>query len=169
MSSFLDFYWLGYLLAGVLYVAGIILVIQKLQSKEPFNPSPNTAMFVALGFLTLLILLGVSFMFFRLTGFLPTIAINLAAVYFCYVGYRQIKSRSFVFLGIAAILFMVRLIGLDLFNWYHNSIHNGGINEIEQWIIQLMLLGATIAIVSWGTGLILLMRSLSTQAEQPKN
>src|ERR1035438_3045993 len=43
MGSFVEFYWLGYLLTGVLYVAGVILAIQKLRAKEQFKPSPNTA------------------------------------------------------------------------------------------------------------------------------
>jgi hypothetical protein len=167
ITSFLDFYWLGYLLAGVLYVAGILLTIQKLQSKEPFNPSPNTAMYVALGFLASMILMGISFMCLGRAEFLPTIAINAAVLYFCFLGYRQIKLKAFIFWGLAAILSMVRIIGLDMFDWYHNSIHNGGIYTIEQWLIELLLLGGTIAIVFWSTGVILLIRSVSNQQGQP--
>jgi hypothetical protein len=160
MSSFLEFYWLGFLLAGVLYVAGIVLSLQKLQSEKEFIPSPNTAMFVALGFLASMILMAISFMRLQHVELLPTLVINLATFYFCYIGYRQFKTKSFIFLALAAMLTILKIIGLDCLDWYHNSIHNGGIYTFEQWLIELMLMGSVLAIVFLGTGIFFLVRQL---------
>jgi predicted tellurium resistance membrane protein TerC len=160
ITSFIEFYWLGYLLAGVLCIAGVVLTIQKLRAKEEFNPSPNTAMNVALGFLAAMILMAISFMRLGHAEFLPAVAINSAMLYACFVGYRQFKSNAFVFLGLAAILTMARSVGLVSTDWYHNSIHNGGIYTIEQWLLELLLLGSIMATIFWGAGIVSLVRSI---------
>ena len=168
ITSFVEFYWLGFLLSGVLYVAGVILVIQKLRAIEQFKLSSNTAMFVALGFLAAMILMAISFMFLGHAEFLPAIVINSAIFYFCFNGYQQFKSKAFVFLSIAAILTTVRVGGLVVLDWYHNEIHNGGIYNIEQWLLELMLLGGVVAIVFWGTGIVLAIKSVTFRPRQPK-
>ncbi len=160
ITSFVEFYWLAYLLAGVLCIAGVVLTIQKLRTKGEFNPSPNTAMYVALGFLMTMILMAISFMLLRHAEFLPAVAINSALFYACFLGNRQFKSSAFVFLGIAAILTMARSIGLVSMDWYHNSIHDGGIYTIEQWLLELLLLGSIMGIIFWGAGIVSLVRSL---------
>jgi hypothetical protein len=163
-----EFYWLGYLLAGVLYVAGVILVIQKLRAKEQFIPSPNTAMFVALGFLASMILMAISFMRLGYAELLPAIVINSAVLYFCFVGYRQFKSNAFVFMALAAILTVSRIMGLNLLNWYHNQIQDGTIYTIEQWLVELMLLGSILGIVFWGAGIVLVIQRISSRTGQPE-
>ncbi len=162
ITSFIEFYWLGYLLAGVLCVAGVVLTIQKLRAKEEFNPSPNTAMFVALGFLASMILMAVSFMRLGHAELLPAAVINSALLYFCFVGYQQFRSSAFVYLAIAAILTIVRTIGLVSMDWYHNSIHNGGIYTTEQWLLELLLLGSIMAAIFWGAGIVSLVRGIRT-------
>jgi hypothetical protein len=159
-TSFMEFYWLGYLLAGVLCIAGVVLTIQKLRTKGEFSPSPNTAMYVALGFLVAMILMAISSMRLRHAEFLPVLAINSALLYACFVGYRQFKSHAFVFLSVAAVLMMARTIGLDSLDWYHNSIHNGGIYTIEQSLLGLLLLGGIVATIFWGVGIVFLVRSI---------
>ncbi len=163
-SSFLEFYWLGFLLTGVLYVAGLVLICQRLQSKEEFKPSPNTAMYVALGFLALMILMAVSFMGLRHAELLPTVAVNLAVLYFCFLGHQKFRMNAFAFLAMAAILTLVRVVGLVALDWYHNRLHNGGIYAVEQWLIQMMLLGSVLAMVFWGMGIILIIRRLQDQS-----
>jgi len=164
MSSFVEFYWLSYPLAGVLYVAGVILVIQELRSNEPFVPSPNTAMFVALGILASMILMAISFMRLGYAELLPTLVINSAALYFCFVGYRQFKSKAFIFLALAAILTAGRMVGLNLLNGYHNRLHDGTIYSMEQWLVELMMLGSILAIVCWGAGIIFFIQRTSSRS-----
>ena len=162
ITSFIEFYWLGYLLAGVLGIAGVVLTIQKQRAKEKFNPSPNTAMYVALGFLAAMILMAISSMRLGHAEFLPAVAINLALLYACLIGYRQFKSIAFVFLGVAAILTMARSVGLVSMDWYHNRIHDGGIYTMEQWLLELLLLGGITATLCWGAGIVSLVRGIRT-------
>ena len=168
MGSFVEFYWLGYLLTGVLYVAGVILAIQKLRAKEQFNPSPNTAMFVALGFLALLILMAISLARFESTGLLPTIAVNAVLLYFCLGGYRQFKSKAFICLASAAILTIARTIGIEGLNRYHNGLHDGTIYTFEQWIVELLQIGSILAIILLGAGIIFVVQSISSKSGQPE-
>jgi hypothetical protein len=159
-SSFMEIYWLGYLLAGVLYVAGVILIIQEQRAKEQFRPSPNTAMFVALGVLVSMILMGISFMRLEHAELLPALAINAVVAYFCFVGYRLFKAKAFVCLVLAAILPVARIIVVYLLDQYHNRIHNGGISTTEQWLLGLMLLGSIMAIIFWGVGIIYIIQHI---------
>ena len=163
-GSFGEFYWLASLLAGVLYVAGVILVIQKLRTKEQFNPSPNTAMFVALGFLAAMILMAISLARFESTGLLPTIAVNAVLLYFCLGGYRQFKSKAFICFASAAILTIARTIGLEGLNRYHNWLHDGTIYTFEQWIVELLQIGSVLAIVLLGAGIILVVQGISSKS-----
>jgi len=160
LSSFMEINWLGYLLAGVLYVAGVILIIQERREREQFKTSPNTAMFVALGFLVSIILMGISFMRLGHAELLPALAINPVVMYFCFVGFRQFKSLAFIFLALAAILTVVRIIAVDLLDQYHNRIHDGTIYTTEQWLVELMSLGGILAIVFWGAGIISIIQRI---------
>jgi hypothetical protein len=111
-SSFMEIYWLGYLLTGVLYVAGVILIIQEQRAKDQFSLSPNTAMFVAFGFLASMILMGISFLRLEHAELLPALAINGVVIYFCFGGFRHLKSKAFVLLASAAILAVARIVGV---------------------------------------------------------
>ena len=162
-NGFMEFYWLGYLLAGVLSVAGIALAVQKFRFKEKFNPSPNTAMLVALGFTVCMVLAAISIMRLNHAEFLPTIAINATAIYFCFTGYWRFKSTAFILFAIAAILTTLRIVGLVSLDWYHNSIHNGGIATVEQWFVELLLMSSVVAIICWSAGIIFIFRRLRQQ------
>jgi hypothetical protein len=165
-GSFAEFYWLGSLLTGVLYVAGVILAIQKLRAKDQFNPSPNTAMFVALGLLASMILMAISLARFESTGLLPTIAVNAVLLYFCLGGYRQFKSKAFICLASAAILTISRTIGIEGLNRYHNWLHDGTIYTFEQWIVGLLQIGSILAIILLGVGIIFIVQSISPKSGQ---
>lgn len=167
-GSFAEFYWLGSLLTGVLYVAGVILAIQNLRAKDQFSPSPNTAMFVALGFLASMILMAISLARFESTGLLPTIAVNAVLLYFCLGGYRQFKSKAFICLVSAAILTIARTIGIEGLNRYHNWLHDGTIYTFEQWIVGLLQIGSILAIILLGVGIIFVVQSISSKSGQPE-
>jgi len=162
-SSFMEIYWLGYLMSGVLYVSGIILIIQEQRAKDQFSLSPNTAMFVALGFLASMILMGISFLRLEHAELLPALAINGVVIYFCFGGFRHLKSKAFVLLASAAILAVARIVGVYLLDWYHNRVHNGGIATAEQWLLELLLLGSIVAIVFWGAGIIFIIQRIRIQ------
>jgi hypothetical protein len=158
LSSFMQFYWLGLLLAGALYVAGVILAIQQLRAGGRFSLSPNTAMFVALGFLVLMILMGVSFMRLDHAEILPALAVNLTVLCVCVAGYRQVKFKVAVFLILAAVLTVARNMVVYWQDRQHNLIHYGTIYTVEQWLMGLVLLGSIAATVFWGAGMVLIIR-----------
>ncbi len=120
-------------------------------------------MFVALGFLVLMILMGVSFMRLDHAEILPALAVNLTVLCVCVAGYRQIKFRVVIFLILAAVLTVARISVVYLLDQYHNRIHNGGIDTSEQWLMGLVLLGSITATVFWGAGMVLVIRRFANR------
>jgi hypothetical protein len=71
-------------------------------------------------------------------------------------------------MALAAILTVSRIMGLNLLNWYHNQIQDGTIYTIEQWLVELMLLGSILGIVFWGAGIVLVIQRISSRTGQPE-
>jgi len=151
-GSFLEFYWIGYIVAGVLFASGIILSIRQMQAKGMSKVSPNTAMYVALAILFLMIGMTISLSFFGHPEFLPTMIISGFVIYFSFKAYRQQRAALFIFLFLSGILTISQVAGLDLYQkWYFPP------GEFESWLFDLLSIAGAIAGGLWAAGIILII------------
>jgi hypothetical protein len=114
-GDLMDFYWISGFVSSALYVAGIILAIRQLRAKETVNPSPNTAMLVALGVLVLIIESAVSLSKFGKPDFLPVITVNLVVILVAVLAIPKYQT-AFLCLALAGVLTIGRAFGLDFYH-----------------------------------------------------
>lgn len=103
-------------------------------------------------------LMGISFMHLGHAEILPALAVCLTIVGVCVTGYRQIKFKVAVLLILAAVFIPARDLIIYSLDKHHNQIHDGTIYTAEQWRLELLLVGSIMATISWGTGMVFLVR-----------
>lgn len=92
---FLELYWLGQIVAGVLIAAGMILLVRQ-SGPEGSQPLPvNTARYVALGVLFMLLGVYPSLAFFESPGFVTTCAVNAVMLRYALPARRRLHGTCF--------------------------------------------------------------------------
>ena len=156
LGNFLEFYWMGYITAGALYVSGLILAIQQMHAKDLVKPSLNTSMFVALGTLVLMIGLAISISVFRHPEFLPAAAVNGVVCLVSLNACRRQTPAAFLCLALASALTIARTAGLDLHqNWRVPP------QDFEQWLFEILMSVGFMTTVFWYGGMVLIIQRIA--------
>jgi hypothetical protein len=153
-GAFMEAYWIGGLVSSVLFVAGIILSVRQLRAKETVNPSPNTAMFVALAVMASIAGLPASRSLFQITDFLPVMAINLVLFCACIWGISKYQS-AFLCLALAVLFTVGRTVGLDFYSHWSFPPHG-----FDQWFLEFLSALGIVAGVLRVTAIILIIRQI---------
>jgi hypothetical protein len=155
-GNFLEFYWIGFIVAGVLWAAGSILVIRHVLTQGRAAVSTNTAMLAALSVLVLLIGMALSFSLFQSPSLIPTAAIGGVVFFFSLAAYCRHRTPAFAFLVVACAINIVRTAVMAM---HHSWPEKSG--SFVQLFFELLSLGGVISGVLWGVGNCLLIQRVT--------
>jgi hypothetical protein len=99
---FLELYWLGQIVAGVLIAAGMILLVRQSGPEGSQPLSVNTARYVALGVLFMLLGIYPSLAFFESPGFVTTCVVNAVMLWYALSACRRPNGTCFALWAWAA-------------------------------------------------------------------
>jgi len=153
----LEFYWLGHIVSGVLIAAGLILLVRQAGSKDSQPLSTNTAKYVAMGVLLMLVGIYPSLAYFGSPGLVSTCVVNVVILWFSLSARRQSKGFCFTLWACASGVTLALTVGGQFHrNWGYPP---GWFDSI---ILEMMVLGGLIAGILWIVGLILALRQMSS-------
>jgi HEAT repeat protein len=152
---FLELYWLVQIVAGVLIAAGIILLARTPEPESGQAVPVNTAKYVALGVLLMLIGIYPSLRFFESPGFLPTCATNGVILAYAVSGFRRGKGVWFSLWAWASGVALLLAAGSQFHRtWEYPP------RESDRIVMGLMVAGELVAGLLRLVGLMLALRQL---------
>jgi hypothetical protein len=151
----LELYWLGHIVSSVLIAAGMILLVRQSGPEGSRPLSINTAKYVAVGVLFMLIGLRPSLDYSGSPGFVTTCVVNAVMLGYALSGCRGPKSLCFALWAWASGVALLLTVGSQF-----HPILGYPQSELDQVILELMVLGGLVAGILWVVGLMLALRQL---------
>jgi len=152
----LEFYWLGHIVSGVLIAAGLILLVRQAKTEDSRPLSTDTAKYVAMGVLLMLIGIYPSLACFGSPGFVTTCVANIVILCFSLSVCRRPRCLCFALWAWASGVTLALTVGGQFHrNWGYPP------GWFDSVILELMVLGGLIAGILWVVGLMLALRQLT--------